>query len=86
MGSDYFRCGLMFGGDGGQAASVARVGLDAVGAAAAVLTVHEGRELAGPSSIRLRCGHDSTLSGGVPRFDHAQITAIRTASLEIQGG
>ena len=86
VGSDYFRCGLTFGGDGGTAQAVSRVGLDAVGTAAAVLTVHEGRELTSPTSIRLRCGHDITLPSGVPRFDHAQITAIRTASLEIQGG
>lgn len=85
-GSDYFRCGLTFGGDSGRAAAVARVGLDAVGTAASVLSVQEGRELAAPTSIRLRCGHDITLPSGVPRFDHAQITAIRTANLEIQAG
>lgn len=86
VGSDYFRCGLTFGGESGRATSVARVGLDGIAAAAAVLTVHEGRELSAPTSIRLRCGHDLTLPSGVPRFDHAQITAIRTANLEIQGG
>jgi hypothetical protein len=85
-GSDHFRCSLVFGAEDGSSHSVARIGNDAGSTDAALLAVQEGRALAAGEPVRLRCGHDSTLGGGTPRVDHAQITATRTDGLDIQPG
>jgi len=85
-GGDHFRCSLVFGTETGTAPSVTRLGVEPGSSDAAALVVHEGRVLSGPTAVRLRCGHDATLGGGTPRVDHAQLTAIRTESLDIQPG
>jgi hypothetical protein len=85
-GSSYFRCRLTFNGADGAALSVARVGPDASADTAASLVVHEGRVLDGPTTVRLHCSHDEPLAEpGNPRIDHAQVSAIRTDHLDIQG-
>lgn len=83
-GGDQFRCALVFGQTTGTASTVARVGVDATSTFAANLALHEGRTLAATTPVRLRCHHDGTLTGGNPRIDHGQLTAIRADNLEIQ--
>lgn len=81
---DQFRCHIVFGQTMGAASTVARVGVDATSSLAANLVLHEGRTLTATTAVRLRCHHDGALSGGNPRIDHGQLTAIRADSLEIQ--
>ena len=85
-GADNFYCSLVYGGEAGATAGLARIGLSADAALAGDITVQEGRVLAGPTLVRLRCSHVVGLPGGGPRFDYAQLTAIRTESLDIQPG
>ena len=75
----------MFGASPGTAGTDAVIGVGPGSAEAGHLALQEGRELAEPTAVRLRCGHGG-VAGGSPRIDNAQLTAFRTDALQVQPG
>ena len=84
-GAAFFDCTLVVGSVPGPSRGIAHIGLNAGSTLAGAIVLHEAREVTGPAAIKLRCYHSGTLSG-TPRFDWAQLTAIRTENLQVQSG
>ena len=83
-GANYFRCEVLVNGDPRGLNAVAGVGFGSGGSIGSWIIRQEPLSITVPSTVKLRCFHESALDSGDGRFERSRMSLFHTSSVTMQ--